>query len=296
MPNLIGPGRHCVAVSLALFAVLLAAVIHPAIACGKPDAAAHKEYEIKAVFIYNFLKFVEWPKEKRVHDPKQITIGIIGEDHFADSFEPFRDKKVRECELVVKRFESYKQLKDSIEAERERLERQLASIRRSYVMVRDEAGRIVVKPVDNMEELQNVANEAERKMKIEQLKAKGLVFVDPTRDANLKVIIDALVQEKLEALKQCHVLFICESEKKHFKEINELLRHHSVLTVSDTNEFLKSGGMINFILERSKVRFEVNLTAAEKAKLDIRSQLLRLAKTVIREPEKKDRTESEKTN
>ncbi len=47
--------------------------------------------------------------------------------------------------------------------------------------------------------------------------------------------------------------------------------------------FLESGGIINFVMEEKKVRFEINMTAAKSAKLKIRSQLLRLAKRVIGE-------------
>jgi len=44
---------------------------------------------------------------------------------------------------------------------------------------------------------------------------------------------------------------------------------------------LKVNGIINFLLEENKVRFEINLNAARESKLVIRSQLLRLAKNVI---------------
>ena len=37
-------------------------------------------------------------------------------------------------------------------------------------------------------------------------------------------------------------------------------------------------------MHKKKVRFEINLTAAKRAKLEIRSQLLRLAKKVIKPP------------
>jgi ribosome-associated protein YbcJ (S4-like RNA binding protein) len=47
--------------------------------------------------------------------------------------------------------------------------------------------------------------------------------------------------------------------------------------------FLESGGIIKFVMEEKKVRFEINVTAAKRAKLKIRSQLLRLAKRVVEE-------------
>ncbi len=85
---------------------------------------------------------------------------------------------------------------------------------------------------------------------------------------------------ELEALKACHVLFVCASEKEHLKNLLEPLRTHTLLTVADVSGFLEAGGMINFIIEDNKVRFDVNAAATARAKLEIRSKLLRLARTV----------------
>jgi Holliday junction resolvasome RuvABC DNA-binding subunit len=78
-------------------------------------------------------------------------------------------------------------------------------------------------------------------------------------------------------------LFICSSEQKNLKEIIDLLKDHSVLTVADMQGFLESGGIVNFVIEENKVGFEINIAAAEHAKLKIRSQLLRLAKRIVEE-------------
>ena len=55
------------------------------------------------------------------------------------------------------------------------------------------------------------------------------------------------------------------------------------MTVGDTNGFLDAGGIINFMIEDQKVCFKINNYNAKQAKLNIRSQLLRLAKKVIEE-------------
>jgi hypothetical protein len=85
----------------------------------------------------------------------------------------------------------------------------------------------------------------------------------------------------IESLKKCHLLFICSSEKEHLKDIIKLVDGHGVLTVGETSTMLKSGGVINFLVEENKVRFEINLSSAKQEKLKIRSQLLRLATRVI---------------
>ena len=56
--------------------------------------------------------------------------------------------------------------------------------------------------------------------------------------------------------------------------------HHNILTVSDLERFAASGGMIGFYEEDNKVRFEINLDAAQKRHLQISSHLLNLARRV----------------
>jgi hypothetical protein len=51
----------------------------------------------------------------------------------------------------------------------------------------------------------------------------------------------------------------------------------SVLTVSDMPQFTQHGGMIQFVTEAKRVRFEVNLTSAERTGLTLSSQLLKVA-------------------
>jgi hypothetical protein len=62
------------------------------------------------------------------------------------------------------------------------------------------------------------------------------------------------------------------------------LEARAVLTVGEFEHFVQEGGMIGFFREDNKVRREINLTAAEHAKLKISARLLALAKTVIGSP------------
>jgi hypothetical protein len=82
----------------------------------------------------------------------------------------------------------------------------------------------------------------------------------------------------------CRILFISSSETARVKEILTAVEKRGVLTVSDMAGFTSSGGMIQFVLKANKVRFEVNLTAAEKAGLVLNSQLLKVATGVRKEP------------
>jgi hypothetical protein len=78
----------------------------------------------------------------------------------------------------------------------------------------------------------------------------------------------------------CQVLFISSSENKRLKQILVSLGAASVLTVSDLPGFTEHGGMVQFVMEDNKVRFEVNSTSAQRAGLTLSSELLKVATTV----------------
>lgn len=80
----------------------------------------------------------------------------------------------------------------------------------------------------------------------------------------------------------CHVLFV-GSETRQVPELLESLIPGDVLTVSDSQGFLESGGMIRFLTLDGRVRFEVNLPNAQAAGLVLSSDLLRVASNVRRE-------------
>ena len=79
----------------------------------------------------------------------------------------------------------------------------------------------------------------------------------------------------------CQVLFISNSEDQRLPKILGDLGTSPVMTVGEANDFIERGGMIRFVLEQDKVRFEINLKAANPAGLKFSSRLLLLAKNVI---------------
>ena len=95
--------------------------------------------------------------------------------------------------------------------------------------------------------------------------------------------IDIRWAHKNDDLRRCHILFISSSEESHLKEILSTLDKANVLTVSDIPQFTRRGGMIQFVLDSNRVRFEINLTSAERANLTLSSQLLKVAITVRRD-------------
>jgi hypothetical protein len=75
----------------------------------------------------------------------------------------------------------------------------------------------------------------------------------------------------------CRVLFISSSENPRLKQILATLADASVLTVSDLPQFTQRGGMVQFVLEGNRIRFEVNLATARHAGLTLSSELLKVA-------------------
>jgi uncharacterized protein DUF4154 len=74
----------------------------------------------------------------------------------------------------------------------------------------------------------------------------------------------------------CHVLFVPRSVPH--EPFLRGSRDAAVLTVGEAPEFLRDGGIVNFVLEDGKVRFEIDREAADRVHLTISSRLLRLAR------------------
>jgi hypothetical protein len=85
---------------------------------------------------------------------------------------------------------------------------------------------------------------------------------------------------RIEELKNCHLLFISKSEKDRLGQIFAALDGTPILTVSETEQFALRGGVINFKIQDRRVRFEINLRAATRARLKISPELLDLAEIV----------------
>lgn len=168
----------------------------------------NREHILKAAFLYNFIKFVDWPAEKTSDGNEPIIIGIMSNRPLEGAFEPLKDKQVKNKKVIVKRFKSFEELNKSKEYKKE-------------------------------------------------------------------------LEAQAEALRKCHVLFICSTEQQISDEVIKLVKGHGVLTVGETGDFLKAGGIINFMDIENKIYFEINATKAKDEKMKISSNLLKLAKKVI---------------
>lgn len=79
-------------------------------------------------------------------------------------------------------------------------------------------------------------------------------------------------------LKACHVLFVGKMTKRHMARLILATRRRPILTVSESAEFARAGGIIHLKTIDKKVRFVINLTSARRAGVTFSSKLLRLAK------------------
>lgn len=81
-------------------------------------------------------------------------------------------------------------------------------------------------------------------------------------------------------MKDCHVVFISDSERMNFPDILASLKSSPTLTVTDSEGLAAQGVMIELGVEERHIVFKINVNAAKQARLTIKSKLLRLAKVV----------------
>jgi hypothetical protein len=152
------------------------------------QAQAPNEYRVKAAFILNFARFIEWPNDG-YGAGGALVVGIVGGDPFGGSLDQLNGTTVNGHRIVIRR-----------------------------------------------------------------LKAGDY-------------------------LKACQILFVSSSERNRLGKILESVRGGSVLTIGELPQFNQAGGIIKFVIQDDKVRFEINDGAASQARLRISSKLLALSRS-----------------
>ncbi len=79
---------------------------------------------------------------------------------------------------------------------------------------------------------------------------------------------------------RCHILFISTSEEERLRTILDDLRDRPILTIADMPDFARAGGTINLKTVEDRIRFDINVDAANAAALKLSSKLLRLGNIV----------------
>lgn len=163
----------------------------PAVAllCLQASAQQPLEYQVKAAFLLNFTKFIEWPPTAFSKPDAPLALCILGEDPFGSALDH---------------------------------------------MV---AGEVV----DG------------RRLSVERIK-------------------------QVPAPQSCQVLYVGSPEKETPKILSDV--GPGVLTVGEGAGFLRSGGMIAFVIDGRRVRFDIHQSKAENAGLALSSKLLSVARSV----------------
>jgi len=89
---------------------------------------------------------------------------------------------------------------------------------------------------------------------------------------------------KPQELSSCQILFVSRSEQKRYNQALDVVRGRMVLTVGETPEFLAAAGF-ELLQQQGAIQFDVNLEAANKARLKISSRLLALARHIVNDAE-----------
>ncbi len=89
-----------IAVAMSLFAVPAQRVW--------AQAQRPTEYQVKAAYLYNIAKFVEWPECMFGCPKSPVVFGILGEDPFGGALEEVKNRTISGREIRIRRFESVK--------------------------------------------------------------------------------------------------------------------------------------------------------------------------------------------
>jgi hypothetical protein len=97
--------------SLSRRAIALALVIVLCAIFRDAHAQVLNEYEAKAGYLFNFVKFIEWPSHSFPDGASPLIIGVVGDDKFSETIEKAINGKIANGRrLLVKRFANFKAL------------------------------------------------------------------------------------------------------------------------------------------------------------------------------------------
>lgn len=149
------------------------------------------EYQIKAKYLYNFARFVDWPEKSFQNPDSPYVIGIIGSDPYGIDLEKtVEGKQVKNRKFKIRRYQN------------------------------------------------------------------------------------------LDSLSTCHILFIGTESRARLLQIFEKIKNFSILTVGDEKNFAKDGGMINFVIKKKRIRFEINMATVKRSHLKMSTNLLKMAEII----------------
>ena len=171
---------------------LLSGTLFFGLASAMAQNQVSREYDLKAVLLYHFTQFVEWPAASFPRPDSPMVIGVLGRDPFG--------------------------------------------------------------------------------------RALDILATQPAENGR-RIIIVRL--RNLEAARNCHILFVSESEQDRLPEIIAALRNLPVLTVGDFEGFATGGGIVCFMkTPDDRIRLRINLDSVRASGLNMSAKLLRIAEVI----------------
>ncbi|MDE3067862.1 MAG: YfiR family protein [Verrucomicrobiota bacterium] len=158
-------------------------------------AGGPTEYQVKAAFLYNFGKFVDWPSNAFAATNAPLVIGVFGENPFGDNLQSIvRGKNIGNHRVAVRRLRSLSELKRCqilfvSASEKQRLPDILRAVRGAGVLtVSDmdhftEAGGMISLFMENREIRFQINNEAARAAGL-KISSKLLILAERSHPAN----------------------------------------------------------------------------------------------------------------
>ena len=95
---------------LVLFVVMVLWISATNINEAYAKSPASQEYQVKAGFLFNFAKFIEWPADAFKDANNFLIIGIIGRDPFGDALDVLEQKSIADRKILIRRFASVEDL------------------------------------------------------------------------------------------------------------------------------------------------------------------------------------------
>lgn len=80
----------------------------------------------------------------------------------------------------------------------------------------------------------------------------------------------------------CDVVFLAEVDAARAASLVRTLSGSPILSIGEGPSFADAGGMIGLYVNDSRMRFEVNLSAAQRAGITLNSQMIKLAAEVLK--------------
>jgi hypothetical protein len=165
----------------------------------KPDDIKASEYQVKAAFLYNFVKFTNWP-ENKMAEPNIITIGLLGENRFGNAFDPVKNKSIKDKQLIIKDLGRFRRSFRQDDTGRSEFAEYIEQLRKCHLLFicdsERENYRAIIEAVKDHDVL--TVGEAE-----DFLDAGGIIaFIPETEKPVFEVNLVACEQEKLKISSQ----------------------------------------------------------------------------------------------